>query len=283
VWNCMVLTEGFDEPTASCAIIARPTKSAGLYQQMVGRVLRPDLTLPVAERGYALVMDVVGVSRKMDLRSLVDLSTREDLPEDLGEDLSLLEMEDMIFPEEEEEGPSGGSGREETWYVGPADTKDFDPLGRDSDKVWGVTPGGNYFLTAGSEQYIFLTESLEGEPGTYDVVWCTKRQGAARGAGMTEHLGLPLPEALSWGEEEALSREGARTLAAKNAPWRKKPASANQVTQLRRQGYVITEPQPDVYMLNGEVLTKGDCSRMIDEGIAFQRIDSLVRVVRSKV
>lgn len=36
-----VLTEGWDSPPVSCAIIARPTASAGLYLQMAGRILRP--------------------------------------------------------------------------------------------------------------------------------------------------------------------------------------------------------------------------------------------------
>ena len=38
--NCQVLTEGFDAPETSCVIVARPTKSRGLYQQIVGRGLR---------------------------------------------------------------------------------------------------------------------------------------------------------------------------------------------------------------------------------------------------
>jgi superfamily II DNA or RNA helicase len=41
VCNCAVLTEGWDRPEASCLILARPTKSLGLYIQMVGRILRP--------------------------------------------------------------------------------------------------------------------------------------------------------------------------------------------------------------------------------------------------
>ena len=41
VVNCMVLTEGFDCPPVSCIILARPTKSLGLYLQMAGRGLRP--------------------------------------------------------------------------------------------------------------------------------------------------------------------------------------------------------------------------------------------------
>jgi superfamily II DNA or RNA helicase len=38
--NCAILTEGFDSPETECIIIARPTQSLGLYQQMVGRGLR---------------------------------------------------------------------------------------------------------------------------------------------------------------------------------------------------------------------------------------------------
>jgi superfamily II DNA or RNA helicase len=41
VTNCMVLTEGWDMPDVGCCILARPTKSIGLYRQMIGRVLRP--------------------------------------------------------------------------------------------------------------------------------------------------------------------------------------------------------------------------------------------------
>jgi superfamily II DNA or RNA helicase len=41
VCNCMVLTEGFDCPDVGCLVLARPTKSMGLYRQMIGRGLRP--------------------------------------------------------------------------------------------------------------------------------------------------------------------------------------------------------------------------------------------------
>lgn len=38
--NCMVLTTGFDAPNVDCVCLLRPTTSAGLYYQMVGRGLR---------------------------------------------------------------------------------------------------------------------------------------------------------------------------------------------------------------------------------------------------
>src|SRR3977135_3219675 len=41
VCNCMVLCEGFDAPDVGCIVLARPTKSLGLFRQMIGRGLRP--------------------------------------------------------------------------------------------------------------------------------------------------------------------------------------------------------------------------------------------------
>lgn len=60
ITNCSVLVEGFDAPETSCIIIARPTHSKGLYQQMVGRGLRlwPNkrecLILDLGDRSHGL-------------------------------------------------------------------------------------------------------------------------------------------------------------------------------------------------------------------------------------
>ena len=68
VSNCMVLTEGFDDPRTDCIIVGRPTKSQSLYVQMVGRGTRrhPD-------KDDCLVLDVVGVSDSMTLVTLASL------------------------------------------------------------------------------------------------------------------------------------------------------------------------------------------------------------------
>ena len=50
-----VVSEGFDVPAASCAILLRPTQSLGLYLQQVGRVLRPAPGKP-----HAVILDHVG-------------------------------------------------------------------------------------------------------------------------------------------------------------------------------------------------------------------------------
>ena len=41
VSNCAVLCEGWDQPSVKCVVLARPTKSTGLYLQQAGRILRP--------------------------------------------------------------------------------------------------------------------------------------------------------------------------------------------------------------------------------------------------
>ncbi len=53
--NCLVLTEGWDCPSAAVCVLARPTKSLGLYFQMVGRVLRPK-----KGKGEAIIIDHAG-------------------------------------------------------------------------------------------------------------------------------------------------------------------------------------------------------------------------------
>lgn len=56
VCNCDVLTFGWDQPSVSCAVLARPTRSIVRYLQTVGRVLRP-----CEGKQDALVIDHGGV------------------------------------------------------------------------------------------------------------------------------------------------------------------------------------------------------------------------------
>jgi superfamily II DNA or RNA helicase len=55
VTNCQVLTEGFDLPDIGCIVLARPTKSMGLFRQMVGRGLRP-----AESKDHCLILDHAG-------------------------------------------------------------------------------------------------------------------------------------------------------------------------------------------------------------------------------
>lgn len=68
--NCMLFTEGFDAPIASCVAIARPTKSRSLYTQMIGRGTRLH---PESRKIDLLVMDFVGNSGRHSLISPLDI------------------------------------------------------------------------------------------------------------------------------------------------------------------------------------------------------------------
>lgn len=60
--NCMIFTEGTDLPLIETVIIARPTQSASLYAQMVGRGLRK-----AEGKKYLTLIDCVGVSGDLEI------------------------------------------------------------------------------------------------------------------------------------------------------------------------------------------------------------------------
>jgi superfamily II DNA or RNA helicase len=68
VTNCAVLSEGYDEPSANCILMARPTKSRLLYIQTVGRGLRPFFG-----KEDTLVLDFVGNTGRHRLVGLDDV------------------------------------------------------------------------------------------------------------------------------------------------------------------------------------------------------------------
>lgn len=66
--NCAVLTEGYDEPSVGCVIMARPTKSRALYTQMLGRGVRLH-----PGKADCVAIDLVGVTGEHDLVTVPDL------------------------------------------------------------------------------------------------------------------------------------------------------------------------------------------------------------------
>ena len=87
--NVACLTEGYNSPAAEVVLMARPTKSVGTYEQMVGRILRPlpgtvdgdDLETPDKRRAsidaspkpFARIIDFVGNSGRHKLVSCMDI------------------------------------------------------------------------------------------------------------------------------------------------------------------------------------------------------------------
>ncbi|KAI7841556.1 hypothetical protein COHA_004727 [Chlorella ohadii] len=124
--NCMILTEGFDQASVSCVIMARPTKSTGLYIQCIGRGLRLH-----DGKSECIVLDLT--DRHHDINAPVSLgSIWEELPSGLERDkaqsvnLTAVKSGDLALLKPRYGWlPYGDSGHfvldvfrpNETWYV----------------------------------------------------------------------------------------------------------------------------------------------------------------------
>lgn len=239
--NCMVLTEGFDAPWASCAVIARPTRSRSLYVQMVGRVLRP-----WKGKTDAIILNVSGAGGK--LATLVDLSPGDVVEMEEGE--GLLEAEEREFEEQaSDDAPAPVRSNRKL------DFKAVD-LFEASHQAWLTTRGGVMFISAGEWTY-FLWPS-RAEAGTWDVC----RYAKTGRAELTEHLGLGVEMAMSWAEAEA-EDHGSFSVSRK-ASWRRGKASEAQLSLASVLG------------LNTEGMGKAEVSDAISVELTSRALDPML-------
>ena len=214
--NCMVLTEGFDAPHTSCIVIARPTKSPGLYVQMAGRGLRPS---PSTGKRDALILDVMGASTRHKLASLVDLTEREvALPEE-GE--TLREAVERATETERRRVAAAQIEWEEVDLFGGSITR------------WLRTDDGTWFIPVSDDRFLFLVRN------PLDRTYWIRRWDAHSGViGPKHDVPLPLRAAMAWTEQQA-GALGARQLLTRTASWRDRAASGKQLAYCRVKGIKV--------------------------------------------
>lgn len=235
--NCMILTEGFDAPYASCVVIARPTTSAALYVQMVGRVLRP-----FPGKINALVLDVVGASEDHDLATLADLSSRRI---------------DVVEPGESLTGAAkrlkkAGHPALVGYAIGHADV---DLFGK-SVSMWQRTDAGLWFIGL-KDSLVFLWPG--NQPDVYNVGICPT---SARG-GSWIVKDVTLSVGMEWAEEVVRDTDMV-TITSRRAAWRKRkegPTEA-QVTFAQRLKIELRDG-----------MTKAELSDLITCKLASRRLD----------
>lgn len=209
--NCMVLTEGFDAPWTSCAVIARPTKSAGLYCQMAGRALRL-----FDGKKDALILDVMGASTRHKLASIVDLTGREVVMQD----------EEQTLREAVREAEATARRRLDLSRI---QVEEID-LFHGSSVRWLKTESGVWFIPVTDAAYVFLIRNPA------DRTYWLRRFDFNNGmVGPKNDVPLPLSAAKAWLEQQARAM-GSRWLATRSAPWRDKPASVKQLNYCRLKG-----------------------------------------------
>lgn len=247
-----VLTEGFDLPAIDCIVMARPTQSASLYQQCIGRGLRPS---PDTGKTDCLVLDVCDVNRIHTLHTLDKLvpdspyarvgRDDDELPQELAEAIEASE-------------PVGKIELEGTVI-------DRDLFG-DSEALWLRTHRGARFIPAG-DWLIFLWE----ENDLFRVGQLAVK-GPALGGWLADG-GLYTDEKLasSWADltvAKAIAERHAHeldpSLSKRAAPWRKGTRAPSEAQVRYARGLGIRNP---------ETKSKSRLSDDISQTLASYRLD----------
>jgi ATP-dependent helicase IRC3 len=234
VVNCMVLTEGYDNDTIDVIMMARPTKSGILYQQMVGRGTRihPDkphlIVCDFVDNTYRHVIkttaSLFGIPGMVDFAggdvvdSLEQIAKIRELAPNFN--LDKLNFDKLDYIMEEVDLISG--------LDIPADIKGF------TEFAWHRYGENSYRIGIGNQQYFVVEQTITGQ-------WKARME---RWDAVAKKL-----EIEELGEEEALmfiiqrtdkyiasNYEGALRLIDMGARWRKDPPSEAQIKALRRLG-----------------------------------------------
>lgn len=237
--NCMVLTEGYDEPRIDCEIMCRPTKSTGLYIQMVGRAARR-----AEGKRDALIIDIVDVTRRHKLITLPTLAGIDEtegvtIREASEEDRNADEEMDLLEYARERAGRQKTRSHEVNLFAG-------------SDHLWRMI-SGLHMAPDGRGKWLMLI------PRGVGYIPARLFQGDRR-AGKKPRVEELFDRALEAETAIALAEGTTATdkLTSKTADWRKgiEPASEAQLKYARGLG-VRVPPQA----------TKGQVSDLIDEAV----------------
>jgi ATP-dependent helicase IRC3 len=251
VANVGVLTEGFDEPSISCIIIAAPTKSRVKYTQIVGRGLRL-----YPGKADCLILDVAGASDDLSIQSLPALFGLRSLLDD--ENVIQAQARERRETEEAEQRES--EDREER-----ADAQ-AERRRRNAESIKFFSRERMNWTTVGDRWTIPLnkTEELVLWPRTderFDVLLLNTQTETFRFLARGLDLGYAQGAA-----EETIRKHGNRLLADAKAAWREDPPSTGQ----RRFLYKIGEEVPE---------TKGEAANILTRysmGIQLERVEKVL-------
>ncbi len=252
--NCMVLTEGFDWPRAEVAVIARPTTSAALYVQMVGRVLRK---YPGKTR--ALVLDIVGATQEHRLATLSDLTSKRVQIIQEGESLT-----DAVRRERE-----AGNEYLQNYVVTYQDVDLF----QRSRATWLQTYEGIWFVTTRSDCFFVWpgSDTTSYHVGIMPMPGNERDENGKRRFRGWLHKDIPLDVAMEWTEQEALNAD--QMVASRRASWRQRRTLATEGQIKYAQRLRLEVP---------EGITKRELSDMIDVRVVSRMLDKTLTKGRNR-
>jgi ATP-dependent helicase IRC3 len=255
--NCSVLVEGYDDPSISCVVLARPTASGLLFTQMVGRgtrlfegkkdLLVIDVVDATVSHSLITLPTLMGLSNKLDIKGndllwvvqqietlqlenpTIDFSKMSSTDE-LKTIVQTVNMFEVRFPKEVEENSAL------TWYK---------------------AVGGGYKIRIpkdGPEREGFMT-LYENQLGQWDII------GRIKDVEL-KAVRPTMEEAFRASDEQIRKRLGAMRLSyiLREATWHGKPVSTGQKKMLERLFPHKT--------FSYELMTMGHASKLISERLA---------------
>jgi len=237
--NCAILTEGWDCPSVSAVIMARPTRSRVLYTQCVGRGLRP-----APGKTDCIIFDFG--DRAHDLLGLPDL-LGDDKPRDRKQGDSLKDMADAKKQEDADEQERKRQAEEERKRWAEAQriraVRQFE-MNLLGGTKWQQAEAGEWRYPLTKQSWATLTPTHD---GLYSASLITP--SGIQSIAENEDLGIA--------QKIAVERAKAYHDAAfgPQAKWRyrNEPPTEPQLKMLKRLGYAGASPQ-----------TKGEASALID-------------------
>lgn len=249
--NCGVATEGTDVPAVACVVVGRPTKSQGLYTQMVGRGLRPWMG-----KSDCLVLDVVGASERNALATPVELFGDSVAP--LVDELEFEQVEALeeIQLDLGDEIVTATEAEQHVFVDGHMSVVDID-LFHGSKNAWSRTYAGIWFLPAGDRLIVLKPQ----DNGMWGVVWCHKYQ---RDSGWVASDVADMGYAMAMAEANVSPAE--QLTASKDRAWRATKTSDKQVALGARYGLNLNT-----------TMLKGESAGLLTTAIGSARIDPYLR------
>jgi ATP-dependent helicase IRC3 len=243
--NVGVLTEGFDEPSVDCVIVAAPTRSRIRYVQMIGRGLRlfPD-------KHDCLVLDLAGASSELSLSVPAMFGLRRPIKDDET-------ITEAIDRQADEDAAASARDTERRKRARERKRRARDIAFFDRDRIAWLRFDGRWATPAGEKAYLVLDPT--GETWRVLVVERNRASIAARGLDLGYAQGVA---------EERLRASGA-VLADRDAPWRRRPVSDAQRAYATRQNIDL-----------GDAQTMGDASDRIGLAEIRERMARLDRAER---
>jgi len=255
--NVQVLAEGFDEAMIDCIIMARPTRSRGLFIQAIGRGLR---LAPIKQD--CLVLDLTDNCLK---HRLEPQNLQKALGKAMRDQESVLEALAREQRETREHKPGASTVRRTLKEMRSADLS-INLLERFH---WQEQEDGSYMLEVGADKHrIELVPSTDGYSVYASLAPVYERQQWMKDA--------PLDWAQQYAERQAhilLTKKNATVLVDRNAPWRNLPVDQEspQAFHLKRFG-----------VSNWWTLTKGEASDILGPLFEAERKERQAGKARAK-